>query len=212
MIELKTFVFNAFQENTYVLSDETGECVIIDAGCYDQKERNILDQYISANQLKPVRLIQTHGHVDHILGMRYIAEKYNRPIEMHEDDLPLVTEAKKYGLLFGFDVETPPEITKYLHEGEDVTFGNSALKVLHVPGHSLGSVAFFNPEQNFVIVGDVLFRGSIGRTDLFGGNFDQLMESIYKKIMTLPNDARVFSGHGPYTTVHDEMVSNPYFR
>jgi hydroxyacylglutathione hydrolase len=210
MIKLKSFVFNAFQVNTYVLSDETGECVIIDAACYDQKERNVLDQYILSNQLKPVRLIHTHGHVDHILGMRYVAEKYKPQIEVHQDDIRLLTDAKKHGLMFGFDVEEPPVVTGYLNEGEDVTFGNSTLKVFHVPGHSMGSVAFYSPEQNFVITGDVLFRGSIGRTDLYGGNYDQLKQSIYNKILILPQDAEVWPGHGPSTTIHDEVMSNPF--
>jgi hydroxyacylglutathione hydrolase len=211
MIKLKSFVFNAFQVNTYVLSDETGECVIIDAACYDQREKTSLDQYISSNQLKPVKLIHTHGHVDHILGMRYVAEKYNPEIKIHQDDIPLLTDAKKHGLMFGFDVEEPPVVTGYLNEGEYVTFGNSTLKVFHVPGHSMGSVAFFSPEQNFVITGDVLFRGSIGRTDLFGGNYDQLKQSLYNKILTLPQDAEVWPGHGPSTTIHDEVMSNPFF-
>lgn len=210
MINIKTFAFNSFQVNTYVLSDETKECIIVDPACYTPKEKEILDQYIASNRFKPVKIINTHGHVDHVLGMRHLHEKYKLPLEMHEKDIPLLVDAQKFGIIFGFQVEEPPVITGYLNEDKEVTFGNSSLKVLYVPGHSSGSVAFFNPSQKFVITGDVLFKGSIGRTDLLGGDYDQLMDSIYKKIMTLPADTEVFPGHGPSTTIHDEALSNPF--
>jgi len=210
MIKIQPFVFNAFQVNTYVLSDETGECIIVDAACYTQKEKDSIDQYITSNHLTPVKLINTHCHVDHVLGMNHIVSKYKTTVEANEADVPLLSDAKNHGVIFGFDVEEPPVVTEYLTEGKDVTFGNSILKTFHVPGHSPGSIAFYNPAQKFVITGDVLFKGSIGRTDLPGGDYDQLMQSIYKKLMTLPPETEVFPGHGPSTTIHEEALSNPF--
>ncbi|HEY4789315.1 MAG TPA: MBL fold metallo-hydrolase [Bacteroidales bacterium] len=210
MIKIKIFVFNAFQVNTYILSDETGECIIVDAACYSNSEKNTLDQYISSQNLKPVKLVNTHCHVDHVLGMKYISDKYKINIEVHEADISLLTNAQKHGIVFGFNVEEPPVVSGYLNEKSDITFGCSVLKVLHVPGHSPGSVAFYNPDQKFVITGDVLFNGSIGRTDLPGGDYDQIMQSIYKKLMILPDETEVYPGHGPATTIHQEALNNPF--
>ena len=210
MITIKSFVFNAFQENTYALYDETGDCIIIDTGCYSQEEKSALDNFLLTNKLKLTKIINTHCHVDHVLGMASLAEKYKPEIWVHQEDLKLLTEARKHGIIFGFDVEHPPIPTDYLEEGKDVVFGNSRLEVFHVPGHSPGSVALYNREGNFVIVGDALFKGSIGRTDLPGGNYDQLMKSIFTKLMSLPPDTVVYSGHGPSTTIHEEALSNPF--
>lgn len=210
MIKIKNFVFNAFQVNTYIISDETNECVIVDAACYAETEKEALHKYITDQKLKPVKLVNTHGHVDHVLGMKYMVEKFKIPVEVHKDDVQLITNAQKYGIVFGFDVEEPPAITEYINEGTDVKFGNSSLKTFHVPGHSPGSIAFYNSEQKFVITGDALFKGSIGRTDLPGGDYDQLMQSIYKKLMTLPPETEVFPGHGPSTTIHEEALNNPF--
>jgi Zn-dependent hydrolases, including glyoxylases len=210
MITVKNFIFNAFQVNSFVLSDETGECIVVDAACYSQKEKDIIDQYISDNGLTVKKIVNTHCHVDHVLGARHLVEKYNPSFEIHDSEVRLLTDAPKHGVVFGFIVEEPPVATGYLSEGTDVTFGKSSLKVIHVPGHSPGSVAFYCPEQNFIIVGDVLFRGSIGRTDLPGGNYDQLMDSILSKLMALPDDTQVWPGHGPATTIHEEALSNPF--
>lgn len=210
MINIKSFVFNAFQENTFILNDETGDCIIIDAGCHSPEEKLIVDNYIISNKLKLVKIVNTHCHVDHVLGNAFLSNKYKPEIWAHHDDIKLLSEAKKHGIIFGFDIEEPPLITFFLEEGKDLVFGNSALKVLHVPGHSMGSVALYSPEQNFIIVGDVLFKGSIGRTDLPGGSYDQLMNSIFTKLMSLPPDTVVFPGHGPSTTIHEEALSNPF--
>jgi hydroxyacylglutathione hydrolase len=210
MITIKLFVFNPFQVNTYVLSDETGECIVVDAACYTANEKSSLDQYIKTQGLKPVKLVNTHCHVDHVLGMRHMVDKYATGVEVHENDIKLLTGAQKHGIIFGFDVEEPPLVTEYLAEGKDVTFGNSVLKTLHVPGHSPGSIAFYNPDQQFIITGDVLFKGSIGRTDLPDGNYDQLMKSIYQKLMVLPPETDVLPGHGPFTTIHEEALNNPF--
>jgi glyoxylase-like metal-dependent hydrolase (beta-lactamase superfamily II) len=210
MIDIKIFVFNPFQENTFVLSDETGECIVVDAGCYDETERNDIDSYIASKNLKCVKLVCTHCHVDHVLGNAYIAQKYNPEIIGHKNDIFLLEDAVEHGKVFGFDVETPPPLHKTIEEGEYLTFGHSKLQILHVPGHSPGSIALYSPEDKFVIVGDVLFKESVGRTDLPGGNYDQLMQSIYKKLMILPDDTVVFPGHGPSTTIHEEALDNPF--
>lgn len=210
MITVKLFVFNPFQVNCYVLSDETGECIVVDAACYTETEKATLVQYIESQGLKLVKLVNTHGHVDHLLGLRHLSDKFGVGFAINDADIKLVTEAQKHGVIFGFDVEEPPVVTEYLTEGKDVTFGNSILKTFFVPGHSPGSIAFYSPEQHFVITGDVLFAGSIGRTDLPGGDYDQLMNSIYKKLMVLPPDTEVLPGHGPFSSIHEEALNNPF--
>jgi hydroxyacylglutathione hydrolase len=210
MITIKTFVFNSFQENTYLLFDETKECIIVDAGCYTQNEYNELSSFIEKNNLTPVKLINTHGHIDHILGIEYFAKKYNLKAEAHVNDIPIIEQASFYGKVFGLDLENHPKIDVYLKEGDVVSFGNSSIQVFHVPGHSPGSVAFYSAPDNFVITGDVLFKGSIGRTDLTGGSLDQLMDSINSKLLTLPDDTLVFPGHGSTTTIGEERNTNPF--
>lgn len=210
MIKIKTFIFNPFQENTYLLSDETGECIVIDPGCYDPDEKKLLSDYIAENNLSCKMLVNTHCHIDHILGNAYIESLYKPLVAAHTEDAFLLNEANKYAQIFGFTVDQPPVPTLHLTDGAELKFGNSTLKVLHVPGHSPGSIALYAAEQNFVIVGDVLFRGSIGRTDLAKGDYDKLRESIFTKLMTLPPDTVVFSGHGPKTSIHEEALSNPF--
>jgi glyoxylase-like metal-dependent hydrolase (beta-lactamase superfamily II) len=210
MITLKTFVFNPFQENTYILHDETKQCIIVDPGCYEAHEKAELDKYISDNQLQCIKLVNTHCHVDHVLGSLHVAVKYKPEILVNKNDEFLINEAKKHGIVFGFIVEQPPLPTSYIEEDSEITFGNSTLKVLFVPGHSPGSVALYSANDNFVITGDALFKGSIGRTDLPGGDYDILMKSIMTKLMTLPPDTAVFPGHGPSTSIHEEALSNPF--
>jgi len=210
MITIQRFVFNPFGVNTFVLYDETKECVIIDAACYFEDEKQQLKSFIDKNQLNPVKVLMTHGHVDHLLGNKFIASVYNVSIETHIDEANLISGAVSYGSIFGFDVETPPPATKYLNEGDIVKFGNSELSVLHVPGHSPGSLAYFNKEQSFVFVGDVLFHGSIGRTDLPQGNHEQLIKSINEKLLTLEDKVIVYSGHGDSTTIDFERKNNPF--
>ena len=210
MIQIKTLVFNPFQENTYLLSDETNECIIVDAGCYTAQEFDLLVNYLSKNNLKPVKLINTHCHVDHVLGISRLMEKYNLPFEAHKNEDRIIGVAVKHGKVFGFELEQPPYPTNYLKEGDEIKVGNSALKVLEVPGHSQGHIAFHSEEGNFVVVGDVLFRGSIGRTDLTGGDYDQLINSIYKKLLVLDRSTVVYPGHGPSTTIGEEIMTNPF--
>jgi hydroxyacylglutathione hydrolase len=210
MIQIKSFVFNPFSENTYVLHDETGEAVIIDPGCYDKAELNQLYNYIETNSLKPVRIINTHAHIDHVLGVAAVKVKYNIPFSLHRIDEPLLKAVKTYASNYGFTHFDEPEIDSYIDEGDTVTFGNSSLRILFVPGHAPGHVAFVHDEQQFVIGGDVLFRQSIGRTDLPGGDLEILLDSIRTKLFTLADGYTVYTGHMQPTTIGYEKKNNPF--
>jgi glyoxylase-like metal-dependent hydrolase (beta-lactamase superfamily II) len=209
VITLKTFVFNPFQENTYILSDESKEAVLIDAGFGTAKEFEQLTQYIEKQQLKIVRLINTHGHVDHVLGVSKAASYFGLLPEFYKDEIELLGYVEQQGAMFGMNVNKLPEIQKFLEENNPVNFGNSSLHVLHVPGHSKGSVTFYSKPDKLLITGDVLFKGSIGRTDLPGGDYDVLMKSI-EKITALGDDVMIFPGHGPASTIGMELKTNPF--
>lgn len=212
MIQIKTFVFNPFAENTYLLHDDTGEAVIIDPGCYDKQELTEITDYIEANDLNPVQVINTHAHIDHVLGIAALKRKYNIPFSLHALDEPLLKAVRSYASNYGFSAFDEPEIDRYLAEGDTVHFGNSTLKVIFVPGHAPGHIAFVSEEQRFVIGGDVLFHMSIGRTDLPGGNHNQLLSSIRSKLFTLPDDYTVYPGHMQLTTIGFEKKNNPFFQ
>ena len=212
MIKIKTFVFNDFQENTNILSDESNKCILLDPGCFFEQEIKELENFLNANNLIPEMIVNTHCHVDHILGNSYLVNKYNLPVYAHEADEKLITTAKEYAKLFGLNISSPPAITSYLNEGDTLSFGNSKLEVMHVPGHSPGSLAFYHPGQKFIIAGDVLFYGSIGRTDLPGGNYDTLINSIKQKMLILPGDVVVYPGHGPVTSIQQEHDTNPFLQ
>lgn len=209
MITLKTFVFNPFQENTYILSDESREAVLIDAGFGNAKEFDQILQYIDKQQLKIVRLINTHGHVDHVLGLNKAATHFGLEPEIHPEETDILQYVVEQGAMFGMIVDKIPAINKFLDENEPVKFGNSTLKVIHVPGHSKGSVAFFSESDQLLITGDVLFKGSIGRTDLPTGDYDVLMKSI-EKLVKLGDDVTIFPGHGPASTIGMELKTNPF--
>jgi glyoxylase-like metal-dependent hydrolase (beta-lactamase superfamily II) len=211
MITIKTFVFNPFQENTYLLYDETGEAVIIDPGCYAKSEEEQLHAFVEANNLTLKHLLNTHSHIDHILGNRFVSEQYNLPVQSHKEDEFLITRAKEQAVLFGMQIDEPPMPENYLDENDTIKFGNSELKIVHAPGHSPGSLVFYNDNERFMIVGDVLFNQSIGRTDLPGGNLDTLLKSIFTKLFPLGDDMKVYSGHGATTTIGQERISNPFF-
>lgn len=210
MLKIKRFVCNSFQVNTYVLSDETGECLIVDPGCYFEQERKALSDYIMQNQLKPVRLVNTHAHVDHILGNNYVSSLYKIYPEMHKSGLLFLDSAIDQAWGFGFELESIVYPRKYLVDGEMVQFGHSELQAVYTPGHADGSMCFISHAERFVITGDVLFLGSIGRTDLPTGNFDVLIDNIQKKLCVLPDDYVVYPGHGPDTTIGVEKDSNPF--
>ncbi|MBL4594487.1 MAG: MBL fold metallo-hydrolase [Flavobacteriales bacterium] len=210
MISIHYFTFNGFQENTYILFDEIKECVIIDPGCYSNEEEQELDKFITENELIPVKLLNTHCHIDHVLGNSFVASKYNIGLEIHENDLPTLHATPEYGHTFGFNIDKSPEPTTLLKDGDVIKFGNSELNVLYAPGHSAGHIIFVAQEEKFVINGDVLFQGSIGRTDLPGGDYNTLIESIKTKLLTLDDDFTVYSGHGPSTTIGFERSQNPF--
>ena len=210
MIKIKRFEFNVFQENTYVLYDETNECVIVDAGCYTAEEENILVQFISNEGLKPVKLLNTHCHIDHILGVNYCREKYGIPFYAHSGDDILVEKAVPQGSAFGFIVQPIKNPDNHINECDIIHFGSSSLEALFVPGHSLGSIVFYSAGQKFLLTGDVLFHGSIGRTDLPGGNYDMLINNITNKLLPLPEDTIVYPGHGPHTSIGFEKKNNPF--
>jgi len=210
MISIKSFTFGPFEENTYILYDDTKQCVIIDPGCYDTNEKRELADFIESAQLKPVKLLNTHAHIDHMLGNNFVAGKYHVDLEMNSHDVELLKAAPTYGQMWGINAEPSPEPKTLLEEGDVVQFGDSALEVLFTPGHSEGSISFYNRDADFVIGGDVLFYGSIGRTDLPGGNFEILVQSIKEKLFPLGDVCKVYSGHGPVTTIGFEKANNPF--
>lgn len=210
MIQLKKFVFNPFQVNAFVLWDETGECIIVDASCYEEREFQILFEFISSNKLTPKAVLNTHAHVDHITGTKRVCDAYNIDMHLHAADMFLLENAQIQGRTFGFDIQNPPKPASFLKDGDTYKFGNSEIKMFHAPGHSAGSMIFYMEKEGLLITGDVLFSGSIGRTDLPGGDFKQLIKSIQSKILVLPGETKVFPGHGPETTVQQEKKFNPF--
>lgn len=212
MITIHSFVFSPIQENTYVLYDETGECAIIDPGCYDESERNQLAAFIKDKKLTPVKLLNTHCHLDHVFGNKFVSEKYNLGLEINENDLTTLKSLKRVADMYGMNAEESPDPVKFLNEGDEVKFGNATFEILFTPGHSPGSICFVNKAQQFVIGGDVLFYGSIGRTDLPGGNHDKLIHNIKTKLFKLSDDFVVYSGHGRPTNIGFEKKNNPFLR
>lgn len=210
MLTIKSFVFNPFQENTYILHDETKECVIIDPGCYEREEKNELAEYISENSLIVKFLLNTHCHIDHVLGNAFAKEKYKVELLLHKIEEPYLRAVKVYASNYGFYHYESAEADAFINESDIVKFGNQELKVLFVPGHSPGHIAFYHEGSQSVIAGDVLFYHSIGRTDLPGGNFESLIRSIHQKLFKLPDEVTVYPGHGPETSIGFEKNSNPF--
>ena len=211
-MQIKTLYFNDLRECTYILWDDTSECVIVDPGCYSESEKSRFEKFILENSLKPIMLLNTHGHFDHIMGNAFVSLKWNVKTYIHPDDKPHLERAVQYSNMFGYNVEAPSLDTVDLNDGDELKFGNSLLKVMTTPGHTRGGVCFYSETDKFVITGDALFAGSIGRTDLPGGDYDQLMESLLGKIIKLGDDYAVYPGHGPATTIANEKNTNPFLR
>ena len=210
-MELRQITFNPFQENTFILWDETKECIIIDPGCYEKNEKEYLSNFIESNNLNPVKLINTHCHIDHILGNKFVSEKWNLELYMHKTDLPLLEGARDIAKMYGFEnYKGSPYPKHFLEEGDVLEFGESKLKILFTPGHAPGHICLYNKEDKFIVAGDVLFNGGIGRTDLPGGDYDTLINSIKTKLLCLQDDTEVFCGHGPSTSIGKERLSNPF--
>ncbi len=206
------FTFNGFAENTYLLYDETKECAIIDPGCNNQEERNLLEAFISSNGLKPVLLLNTHCHIDHVLGNHFIHDRYKLPLTSHKGESKELAACEMVSSMYGIQYTKSPEISLFVDEGDVIRFGNTELDVLFTPGHSSSSVSFSHKASKQLMAGDVLFQGSIGRTDLPGGNFDTLIASIKSKFFPLEPDTIVYPGHGPSTSIKEEKASNPFLQ
>ena len=212
-MEIHQITFNTFQENTFILWDNTGDCIFIDPGCYEKNEELELVDFINKNNLNPVKLINTHCHIDHILGNKFVSEKWNLELYINKIDLPLLEGSGDIARMYGFEnYKGSPYPKHYLEEGDILEFGESKLEILFTPGHAPGHICLFNKEEGFIVSGDVLFNGSIGRTDLPGGDFDTLIESIKTKLMTLRDETIVYCGHGPSTSIGRERLSNPFLQ
>lgn len=212
MLHVKSFAFNPVEENTYILYNERGQCCIIDPGCYFPEERDELKTGIEKTGLTPVLLLNTHCHLDHVFGNKFVYETWSLPLHLHEKEIPVLERAAAMGIQWQmpFDNYDGPRV--YLKEGEIIKIGEEELEILFTPGHSPGSVSFYHAAGGFVIGGDVLFDGSIGRTDLPGGDYATLINSIQTKFFTLPDETKVYSGHGPVTTVGFEKMNNPFVK
>lgn len=210
MIHIHQFVFGPFQENTYILWDNTHECILIDPGNTNLQEDTLLSEFIHNHQLTPKRVLLTHGHLDHIAGNDSIFSKYQLLPEVHPDDLFLIHAHALTAQMYGIPCHPSPLPKNFIQDKNIIRFGHSELHCIHTPGHSPGSITFYSPSQKFIISGDVLFHESIGRTDLPKGNYDTLKESIQKKLYTLPDDTIVYPGHGPTTTIAHEKKFNMF--
>jgi glyoxylase-like metal-dependent hydrolase (beta-lactamase superfamily II) len=208
-LHVEEFTFNAFDENTYIVSDENNNCVIIDPGCYNSDEEKQLLSYVEKNKLKPLAILNTHAHIDHVLGNQFVQHKFQVDHYLHIEDLVTLRSVESYAHAYGFPGYKPsPEPSHILQANGTLTFGGISFEVLHTPGHSPGHVVYYNAENNFVINGDVLFNGSFGRVDLPGGDIEILKKSIYDVLFQLPEQTVVYCGHGPATTIGKEKKTN----
>jgi len=210
MIKVARFKVNPLQENSYLLYDETRECLVVDAGFFYQDEEESLLKFIRDHNLKPVSVVNTHCHFDHIMGVEFIRKSFRIPFVCHPDERFWIKNGPVQSSLFGIDMKDVSEPDSYLKENEPVVFGNSVLNVIHVPGHSPGHVVFQSAVDSLLIAGDVLFRGSIGRSNLPRGNSESLLRNIREKLLVLPPQTVVWCGHGPETTIGTEKADNPF--
>lgn len=210
MIKVRVFTFNPVQENTYVLYNEQNKAIIIDPGCYFTAEHETLKKFIEDTRLEPVRLLNTHCHLDHVFGNKWVSETWNLELFLHPEEESVFRLAPSFGQQWGLPFDNYDGPLHFLHEGDSIMLGDDELKVLFAPGHSPGSVCFYCEKQAMLIGGDVLFRESIGRTDLPGGDHDVLLKSIREKLFVLPGNTTVYPGHGIPTTIGYEMEHNPF--
>jgi hydroxyacylglutathione hydrolase len=210
MLALQNFTFNPFQENTYVIFNELNECWIIDPGMSNNTEENEIIAFIESKNLNPKAVINTHAHIDHILGIDFIVKNYKVPFYLHEKELPILNNASNTAKMFGFQYNGVESPVLFISEKEPLILGTDQIEIRFVPGHSPGSIALYYAVNNWVISGDALFAGSIGRTDLPMGNYDTLINSIKQELLSLPDETQVYSGHGPSTTIKTEREHNPF--
>ena len=212
MFQIKRFTFNPVQENTYILYNENNECIIIDPGCYFDSEKEEFTTFIKNHKLEPKLLLNTHCHLDHVFGNKFIAEEYKLTLNTHLLEKEILEMAPASGLMFNLPFDNYQGDVIYLKEGDVISLGNDKLQVIHAPGHSPGSICFYCEKQNILVGGDVLFQNSIGRTDLPYGDHDALIKNIKEKLFKLPPDVTVYPGHGPETTIGSEIEGNPYLQ
>ncbi len=212
MLQIQSFTFNPFQENTYLLYNEEQKCWIIDPGMYGAAETQVLLDFITLHQLQPQQIINTHAHIDHILGINALKQIYDIPFGVHQLEQPLLNNAMGSAMMFGLQLGVAPRADFFIKEGSDLLLGEEKLELRLAPGHSPGSIIFYYPKGEWAISGDVLFQGSIGRTDLPGGHHDTLLQSIREQVYTLPDNTRIYAGHGGLTTVGIEKRSNPFIQ
>jgi len=210
MIQIKTFYFNELRTCCYLLWDETKEAIVIDPGCFSQSEQTRLKKFVDQEGLIFKYMVNTHAHFDHIMGNAFVCTWWGIKTYIHPDEQLMLEHADTHSRMFGMGIEKPPVDTLPLYEHEPLCFGSSALQVLATPGHTPGGICLYAPDEGFVITGDTLFAGSIGRTDLPGGDYDQLINSIHKKLFPLNPSVRVLPGHGPETTMGHERAHNPF--
>jgi glyoxylase-like metal-dependent hydrolase (beta-lactamase superfamily II) len=212
MLTVKSFVFSPIAENTYLLYNETGDCIIIDPGCYFGNERHDLSEYVETNGLTPKYLLNTHCHLDHVFGNKFVHETWRLELHIHPNEKLVLDNAPAAGLRWGMPFDNYKGPLHFLREGEQVRLGNDLLKILYAPGHSPGHICFYCAAQGFVIGGDVLFKMSVGRTDLPGGDHATLLNSIRTVLFVLPDETVVYPGHGEPTTIGFEKLNNPYLK
>lgn len=212
MLQVHAFTFNPFQENTYILFNDEKNCWIIDPGMYGEAEEQVVFDFIAQHELQPQHIINTHAHIDHVLGIAALQKKYAIPFGMHADEVPVLANAAGSALMFGLNLDKSPVADFFIKEGSTIKLGEDALHIRLAPGHSPGSIVFYYPEGEWIIGGDVLFQGSIGRSDLPGGNHEVLLQSISSQLYTLPDATTVYSGHGAVTNIGIEKQSNPFIR
>lgn len=212
MLQVHQFTFNPFQENTYIISDEMKRCWIMDPGMMESKEREQVCHFIEKNNFLPQQIINTHAHIDHVLGVEDLKRKYSLKFGIHQQELPVLDSAARTAKLYNLPLGVSPQADFFIQADEMYSLGEEQVAVLFTPGHSPGSVSFYYAPGRWVIVGDVLFQESIGRTDLPGGNFEVLQQSIQEKLYKLPNDTIVYSGHGLPTEIGHEKTNNPFVR
>lgn len=210
MLHIKCFTFNPFQENTYLLYDDSGESALIDPGCHTASERRELEEFIVKEELKVTQLLNTHCHIDHVLGNAWAIKKFNLNLKIHPNEVPTLKSVEVYAPNYGFHGYESSEASEFLVEGDEISVGKEKLKVIFVPGHSPGHVVFYHEASQQCMGGDTLFRGSIGRTDLPGGNHRLLLDKIKSQLFTLPDATVVFPGHGPETSIGFEKIHNPF--
>ncbi|MDQ0592892.1 hydroxyacylglutathione hydrolase [Chryseobacterium ginsenosidimutans] len=212
MLQIQGFVFNFASENTYIIYNENKNAWLIDPGNMNEQETSAIQNFITENDLKIQKILLTHAHIDHVLGLQWAFDTYKVPVTMHQDDKEVLDMFQVSGMRFGMELKHINVDIEYINEGDELDLDGEKLKIYHVPGHSPGSVVYHNNNQKLMISGDVLFEGSIGRTDLYKGNYEQLIEGIKTKLFILDDETQVFSGHGNPTTIGFEKGYNPFFK